>query len=373
MNLGINTSGFVSQIIPDVLLYQLDNEKLRSKILNKFHLHTVINLGDNIFSDVARASCIVIIGNHSKNTHYAFDLSKSKSKNIDEKYFSILPSGFFNDLPNKVMSTRNFTGYKLLKRIEGDKLIQFCDKNGIQRGISPDYKNAFIVNSEIIAKENLETDYLYPTLEGGRDIDMYYASKIDKQIIYTSRLNDPKTIPNIIKHIDRYRDKITCKEVTQGKHPYWSLHRPREKDIFKPNKIIGVITGDRIKVSIDMYGLFPTDGLFVFKSNNKYSNKFLVGLLNSSLITFLYRLISMEENRALSQIKPSILEEIPIMNNFNPKLVNRIESEVTNIINKIKSSNYELHNEIQKIDQLVYELYGLTDEEIRVVEGENKI
>ena len=55
--------GLVCQIIPDVLLYQLDNIKLREKILKNYQLLIVANLGDNIFEDVARPSCIIQIGN----------------------------------------------------------------------------------------------------------------------------------------------------------------------------------------------------------------------------------------------------------------------------------------------------------------------
>jgi hypothetical protein len=365
-----NKNGFVAQIIPDVLLYQLDNEKLRAKIINKYHLHSVINLGDNIFVDVARASCIVIVGKTKSNTYLALDYSKTVSKEFKLDDFSILSDGFYNDLPNKVFATRNFSGYDILKRINGNKLINLCDESGIQRGISPDYKNAFIVDSKIISNKHLERDYLFPTLEGGRDLQKYYANIMDKKIIYTSRNDDPDKIPNIIKHIDCYRDKITCKEVRQGKHPYWSLHRPREKEVFNPNKIIGVITGDKIQVSLDEFGLFPTDGLYVLKSNNQYSNKFLVGLLNSTFLTFLYRLISMEEGRVLSQIKPSILEELPILNSFNNDLVNLVEKEVDKIIDKLKLSNKNIDEETNKIDQLVYKLYDLTEEEIKIVEGE---
>src|SRR5699024_3189626 len=65
INLGFkikSSQGIICQIIPDVLLYQVDNIKLRKKILSNYQLLVAINLGDNIFEDVARPSCIIQIG-----------------------------------------------------------------------------------------------------------------------------------------------------------------------------------------------------------------------------------------------------------------------------------------------------------------------
>jgi hypothetical protein len=46
------------------------------------------------------------------------------------------------------------------------------------------------------------------------------------------------------------------------------LHRPRNQEIFiKPEKIIGVITGDKIIVALDNNQIFPTDGLYLMSSN----------------------------------------------------------------------------------------------------------
>src|SRR5690606_38750019 len=114
----------------------------------------------------------------------------------------------------------------------------------------------------------------------------------------------------------------------------------REKEIFeKDEKIVGVITGDKISVSIDKNRLYPTDGMYIFASNGVYSNHFLVGLLNSKLITYFYRLISMEENRTLAQIKPSVLQNIPASDIFNADKVAKVEKLTFEIIENIKSNN----------------------------------
>ncbi len=123
------------------------------------------------------------------------------------------------------------------------------------------------------------------------------------------------------------------------------------------------------KQTIDNKQIFPTDGLYLMAANKDYSNKFLIGVLNSKLSTYLYRLLSMEQNRTLSQIKPTILKELPIESNDKQKVI-KIESLVTEII-KIKNNNPDAdvsHLE-KEIDKIVYELYGLNPEEIAIVES----
>ncbi|MEO7906099.1 MAG: hypothetical protein ABIT06_03930, partial [Saprospiraceae bacterium] len=167
-----------------------------------------------------------------------------------------------------IFATRNLKGYALLSRLFGVNLASLIDHDGIQRGISPDLKDAFVVNEEQINKYNLERKYIFPTITGGRDAIKYFAQDIGKRIIYTTKDLKTESIKNIIDHISKYKDNITCREVLEGKHPIWCLHRAREEKIFKKNeKIIGVITGDRISVSLDGYGLYPTDGMYVFSSN----------------------------------------------------------------------------------------------------------
>ncbi|MDX9848385.1 MAG: TaqI-like C-terminal specificity domain-containing protein [Tenuifilaceae bacterium] len=361
--------GLVCQIIPDVLLYQLDNIKLREKILNNYQLLIVANLGDNIFEDVARPSCIIQIGNKSyKPETYILEYSAKDKINIDDIVPSIIPTSLFSGLPNTLFATRNLEGYNLLNRFNQSALSDLIDNDGIQRGISPDLKEAFIIEEKSINEYSLETDYIFPTVTGGRDVNKYLAEDIGKRVIYTKKTDNEKDIVNIIRFISNFKNRITCTEVKQGKHPFWSLHRAREKSIFdKKEKILGVITGDKISVSIDTNKLYPTDGMYLFSSNGIYSNYFLVGLLNSKLLTYFYRLVSMEENRTLAQIKPSVLQNLPVSNEFNNEIVMLVETKTKEIIDKI-NANEPIEETEKEINQLVYQLYNLTDKEIETIE-----
>lgn len=364
-------NALVCQIVPDVLLYQVDNERLRKKILLQTQLLLAVNLGDNIFEDVARPSCIVLIRNRTGNSNVnIIDFKRNSGIPLEYYESNQVNSEVFKLLPNTVIATRNIESYKMLARLSFGKLMDFLDDEGIQRGVSPDLKQAFIVDDQVIEQYDLEVDYIFPTVTGGRDVSRYYSRDIGKRIIYTKKSDDIDSIPNIVKYISQWQTEITCKEVLQDKHPIWALHRARDKKVFdKPEKLIGVVTGDKITISIDNCYLYPTDGLYIFNSNGHYSNLFILGLLNAKLSTYLYRLISMEENRTLAQVKPTLVQELPLKSGFNEVQVEHVESKVSQILSlKKEDPNTDTSQLESEIDQMVYELYGLTEEEIAIVE-----
>ena len=62
----VRNLGTVSMIVPEVLLNQQDNRLLRKKLVEQTTITNIVNLGDGIFSEVTRASCIVIIKKRKK-------------------------------------------------------------------------------------------------------------------------------------------------------------------------------------------------------------------------------------------------------------------------------------------------------------------
>ncbi len=308
--------GRLGQIVPDVILYQTDNRKLREKLLRETHLERAINLGDGIFQDVARPSAIVICSKRQSRT--ARTMVGSVQKNFDDDLESLnlepVEQSLLLKMPNSIFPTVNLSGYALLSRLKFPKLLSYLDDDGVQRGVSPDLKEAFIVDESIVDSKRLEREYVRSTVTGGIDVRRFGIDNDKKRLLYVSREVEVAQIQNIVAFISQFRDKITCTEVRQGKHPFYALHRPRDPAVFeKPEKLVGVITGDRIIVALDASRLYPTDGLYVFSSNGKLlSNKALGSLLNSKLLTYLYRLLSSETGRTMAQVKPVLVEELPI-------------------------------------------------------------
>ena len=146
-----------------------------------------------------------------------------------------------------------------------------------------------------------------------------------------------------------------------------------------------MITGDHISVTIDCDGLYCTDGLYLFSLKDSSLANYVVGILNSQLFVFIYRLLSLESGRVLPQVKPAILDNLPIRkidfsNESDRATYDKISAMVERMLDlhkqlataKNPNDKTRLQREIEatdrQIDQLVYELYGLTEEEIKIVE-----
>jgi hypothetical protein len=140
-----SNKGFVCQIIPDVFLYQPDNLLLRQKVFSNLQLDIALNLGDGIFEDVARPSCIILMSGKQNGITRIGEFIKTISSKLDHDLFEIQTS-FFNEIPGKIIPSRNINGYKILQRFLSTTLNDLVDSDLIQRGISPDFKDAFVVN-----------------------------------------------------------------------------------------------------------------------------------------------------------------------------------------------------------------------------------
>lgn len=392
----IKPDGYFGMILPDVVLYQGDNTKLREYILESFRIDSILNMGD-VFDKVTRPSSIIILqnGEVSKAINI-IDVSKERKFKkptviLDDKKYFHLPQDKIYQIPNLLFVTSDPGYYKVWSKVNSvqhKNLIDLVDQDGIQRGVSPDLKKAFIVNSTVAKKFKIENNKLKRVLTGGKQVKRYFIDYQDLWLIYTSNKENFSELPNIRTYIDQFKSEIKCKEVKEKKHSIYALHRARKESIFtKQEKILGVITEDEIVVSIDRTKVFATDGLYLFGVRDSVNAKYVVAVLNSKLMKFVYRLLTFEEGRVLAQVKPTILKQLPIyaINFYNPAdktyhdqmvaLVDRmlaLHKQSARTPQAKEALQREIEATDKQINQLVYELYGLAEEEIKIVEGGGK-
>lgn len=113
------------------------------------------------------------------------------------------------------------------------------------------------------------------------------------------------------------------------------------------------------------------DNIYIAILKNEKNNiRNILGILNSQLINFYYKKVFAQTHigGGYFAINGEQLKNLPIHKNVF------IQSQITAIVEKIidkKKENPEADTtaEEKEIDRLVYELYGLTEEEIKIVEG----
>lgn len=96
------------------------------------------------------------------------------------------------------------------------------------------------------------------------------------------------------------------------------------------------------------------------------NEKWLLALLNSSLIFWFYTKISSKIQSDFVRWIAQFISQIPIA---KPTDATQIEKPVEQVLASKRANPQADTSALEKeIDQLVYQLYGLTEEEIRIVE-----
>jgi hypothetical protein len=166
-----------------------------------------------------------------------------------------------------------------------------------------------------------------------------------------------------------------CVEKNEGSRQWNVLFRSRYEDLFKKPKMLIRQTADRIVAAPDTeVGYYCIDSVNVALLKEAFVPQlnFLVGLLNSSLLNFFYREISQEGGRVLAQVKPQRIRSLPIPA-APPEKQKPVERLVERILAaKAQDASADVSALEREIDELVYALYALTPEEIKIVESTAK-
>jgi hypothetical protein len=132
-------------------------------------------------------------------------------------------------------------------------------------------------------------------------------------------------------------------------------------------------TGDTLICAYDSDGLLCINNVHVGNGKSARTNlKFICGLLNSKLMNYFYQAVSLEVGRVMPQTDIETLDDLPIKS--DPKVETEIAHLTEECIKFLKAGqNADAKTSAEKIDQLVYKLYGLTAAEELFVEKNVKL
>ncbi|MBI4167362.1 MAG: hypothetical protein HY515_00245, partial [Candidatus Aenigmarchaeota archaeon] len=155
-----------------------------------------------------------------------------------------------------------------------------------------------------------------------------------------------------------------------------------DSDVILNDKIMIRQTGDRIYASLDTQKYYHLNNIHSFNLKNSIlDTRYILAILNSNILSSYYLLTTLEKHRAMAQTDIETLEKLPI------KESSKLEQQpFIKLVDKIISLNIQLQEigdiqtshrqelEVEKdktntqIDDLVYKLYGITEEEKKVIE-----
>ncbi|MEI7843746.1 MAG: N-6 DNA methylase [Gallionellaceae bacterium] len=168
------------------------------------------------------------------------------------------------------------------------------------------------------------------------------------------------------------------------KYGKWLMY-PSNEILMTGEKLLLRRTSDNLRCSYDNAGFYGQNSLFILHSA-VVPLKFLLALLNSKLLGFIYKLKNPQTGKVFAEVKPSVIKELPI---FDITKADKHQKSACDKLVALVEKMLTLHQQLtttknpqdatlkqrqidatdNQIDQLVYQLYGLTDEEIALVEG----
>lgn len=241
----------------------------------------------------------------------------------------------------------------------------------IYRGILTGYNEAFIINgkkkNELIAEDPKLADIIRPILRG-RDIKRYSYDFADLWLINTHngiKEKDIKPInvddyPALKRHLDTYHSQLQ-KRTDKGDTFYNLRNCAYMEDFFRP-KIVYPNMTKFLPFVYDNRGYVTNQKCFIITGDKI---EFLTAFLNSSLFKYCFRESFPElqgGTRELSKIffdKVSVLDVSEKVNLVFKKLIDNVQQLK---INHQSSKDIEI-----EIDQKIFELYSLTEEEINEI------
>jgi hypothetical protein len=368
-------------------------EKLR-QFFNSYNPKILIDLGPGVFEHATVDTNILII-QKAKNAHklHAVTINEKKKANID---FSIL-------LEQNGVILQNLTGdawfigsdaeQRLKEKIERiGKPLREWDVN-IYRGILTGLNEAFIINDarrkEILDNckdeaERRRTEAIIKPILRGRDIKRYYYEWAGLWVIvipsgWTNENRNKENAENFINrqfpalmnHLKQFETKAKKRD-DQGDY-WWELRACAYYPEFEKEKVVysEIVRSPQFYYDTDKFYIEATS--FLMTGENI---KYICGLLNSNPVNYFFRIYYSGGGLGKEgyRYKKAFLENLPIppITPATEPIVSQIESLVDKIL-AAKKGNPQADTSVweKEIDRLVYKLYELTEEEIRIIENKN--
>lgn len=326
-------------IIPNTWLINLKLQKIRRFIVEENTVLNVIHYHKSVFEN-AVVDTQVVIFKKQKNNHHLVNIIEYKEiknpikTNINQEKWKQL----FGEPINIFIDQKTQQIIDLLQR-DSELLGKICNVfSGIvpyEVGKGNPVQTREMLNSRIYDAE-YQVDETYRPLLRGKDINKYITLWDSKRWI-------------------KYGDNLAA---------------PRYSANFDlPEKIVIRQTSDCLIATLDTQKFVCMKNLHIVNSKDeKYNLKYILAIINSKLMNFYYETLNPEKGEVLAEVKKQNVEKllIKIANNKTQLIfIQRVDEILT-----FKSQGKDTTALEQQIDNMVYKLYQLTYQEVKIIDPE---
>jgi len=414
----LSQGGILGYICPHKFVNAGSGTGFRGFLVQNAALSQLVSFGENlVFSNASTYTGLLFMEKRANKefeyialprlggTDISLGLSRIKESDYSSYGLSSLSSGpwVLLNRPSQRLLRKLQRGKSTLGEVMGNILV------GVQSGIDAihivtpvDASPSNLVNafSERAGKEVLlERELLKPMLKG-EDLQRYCEPKWTHMCLYPYKLVDGRTViieekeletrfPRAYGYLRRYFKELEETRARQRTNPkYWySCHRSRDMSAFETLRIVTPEISYGCNMTLCPAGIYHNTQVYSLLPYTDVPEalEYWLALLNSSVLWWFLARTGTVLRGGYYRFKTNYLEPFPVPR-VDPK--SRTQTDAHDRIVALVQRAQQLRQDIstvriehekafakrqieetdRQIDQLVYELYGLTDGEIRIVE-----
>ncbi len=339
----LRDEGTLGFVIPNNILRATNFDLVRKYILDKTKILEIVDLGEGIFQGVTASSIILFLQKEIKNKLNNIKII-SNVIDLNGKKFSEQQI-----LQEQFLSNSSFT-FNILSSSNLNILSKKIVENSISLGDICQYISPGIDGDKEKYVSDTKINEFYKPLLFGKNFSRYNINYNNKWIYY-----------------DRKK-----------------LNRARNEEIYLSEKIVlqRISGGDKpltATIDSDKYYTFNSVNNIILNQNSGYDLKYVLGIINSALINWYYSINFSNRSKLTVNISKTYLEQLPIKKTNNQKNISSLVDKILKLnqesrtyekdSNKWNSIKEEIEKADKKIDEEVYKLYGLTQDEIEIIEN----
>ena len=252
------------------------------------------------------------------------------------------------------------------------------------RGIVTGLNKAFVIDQvtrdHLVAEDPRSAEVIKPWL-GGRDIERWRVEWDSKYLIAIQNSGDrdahnlwanaksedqarvifSRAYPAVYEHLQQYEARLK-KRSDQGKF-WWELRSCAYYAEFDKPKIVYPDIAKEPEFAYDTTGAYGSNTMYILPTDELY----LLGVLNSSVVEFFYTQISSTIRGDYLRFIAMYMERVPI-----PDITSAQRAAIESLVRELldaEGQGPQVAEWERELNALVYELYGLTGEEIGIVEA----
>ncbi|MBC8359288.1 MAG: Eco57I restriction-modification methylase domain-containing protein [Candidatus Aminicenantes bacterium] len=414
----LNKNGLLGYILPNKFMQQEYGENLRKIIAEEKAISEIINFKDQqVFEGGTTYTCLLLLNKKAKKLGHYGEVKSLKGINdvtslerriicwgkIDNNYLNENPWFFVCDHEKNLVE-------KLKKNPKlGDTVKSIfvglqtsADKVFILKKVKETSSGELVLYSKALGSNFIFEQNIVKPLISGMDVKRYTRPSKRQYVIFPYRIENNKSflipedtlkeqVPRTYQYFVKSKKILENREKGKMKGKQWHGYIYL-KNLVKQEyiKICVPRLATCIQAIFDDKGKFYLDNVDVcgitLKSYDKSEYLYLLGLLNSKLLSFYLKKISTPFRGGFYSCNKQYLSQLPIcIIDFNKPKEKAIHEKMVKLVDKMLELNKKKHTlppsskrdkierEIQitdeKIDEFVYELYGITEKEKEIIEG----